>query len=259
VRRDGHILLVEDNTMNQLVATKIVEKLGYTVDVAENGIEALAAIAAGSYAAVLMDCQMPEMDGYEATRQLRLLEREGGSRLAVIAMTAAAMDGDRERCLAAGMDDYVTKPVRSAAVDAVLTKWIDGADGDIDAVPSAVEGPETDFPLDPERLATLRELDGGDGELLNAVVSEFVGDSTRQLVDVSTAVRQGDPDLVVRTAHTLRGASANLGATTLADLCGELEALARAAALAMAPDLLDSIRAEHLRVCSALDVVFTEI
>jgi HPt (histidine-containing phosphotransfer) domain-containing protein len=85
-----------------------------------------------------------------------------------------------------------------------------------------------------------------------------VGDSTRQLVDVSTALRQGDPGSVERTAHSLRGASANLGATTLADLCGELEALARATALGMAPDLLESIRAEHLRVCSALDVVFTE-
>jgi two-component system sensor histidine kinase/response regulator len=267
VRRTGHILLVEDNAMNQLVATKIVEKLGYTVDVAENGHLALVAIeahesgvgspAATPYDAVLMDCQMPEMDGYEATRQLRRIESGTSRRLPVIAMTAAAMDGDRERCLAAGMDDYVTKPVRAAAVDAALARWIPTADAPAPADESAP--PEGEFPLDPARLAMLRELDGGDGELLTAVVSEFVGDSTRQLVAVSTGLRQGDPEVVERAVHTLRGASANLGANTLADLCGELEALARAAALAMGPDLLDSIRAEHVRVCSALDVVFAEI
>jgi DNA-binding response OmpR family regulator len=204
-----------------------------------------------------MDCQMPEMDGYEATRQLRRIENGGPTRLPVIAMTAAAMEGDRERCLAAGMDDYVTKPVRAVAVDAVLARWLTTSDAAVlTAVPEPTDG---EFPLDPARLAMLRELDGGDGSLLTAVVSEFVGDSTRQIVAVSTALRQGDPRVVERAVHTLRGASANLGATTLADLCGELEALARASALAMAPDLLDSIRAEHVRVCSALDVVFAEI
>jgi CheY-like chemotaxis protein len=260
-RRHGHILLVEDNAMNQLVATKILEKLGYTVEVAENGREALEAIAGNSVAgtafdAVLMDCQMPEMDGYEATRQLRRLEGDDGRRLPVIAMTAAAMDGDRERCLAAGMDDYVTKPVRSVAVDSVLAQWIDGREPVAAITPADLS--EIESPLDPDRLALLRELDGGDGELLSAVVSEFVDDSERQLTAVSAGLIEGDPHVVERAVHSLKGASANLGATTLADLCGELEALARAAALGMAPDLLDSIRAEHVRVCSALDIVRSE-
>jgi PAS domain S-box-containing protein len=263
LRRHGHILLVEDNAMNQLVATKIVEKLGYSVVVAENGREALEAIAghaaAGSaFDAVLMDCQMPEMDGYEATRQLRRLEGDEGRRLPVIAMTAAAMEGDRERCLAAGMDDYVTKPVRSIALDSALARWIDDREQDELPAPIAAARVETGSPLDPERLAMLRDLDGGDGELLTAVVSEFVGDSTLQLGAVSAALIEGDPRVVERAVHNLKGASANLGATTLAELCGELEALARASALGMAPDLLDSIRAEHVRVCSALDVAFTE-
>ncbi len=263
MRRHGHVLLVEDNAMNQLVATKILEKLGYSVVVAENGREALEAIAehaseGAAFDAVLMDCQMPEMDGYEATRQLRRLEGDEGRRLPVIAMTAAAMEGDRERCLAAGMDDYVTKPVRGAAVDAVLVRWIDERQQDEPPAPIAVAPVDSGSPLDPERLAMLRELDGGDGELLTAVVTEFVDDSTQQLGAVSAALIEGDPRVVERAVHNLKGASANLGATTLADLCGELEVLARASALTMAPDLLDSIRAEHVRVCSALDVAFME-
>jgi two-component system, sensor histidine kinase and response regulator len=259
MRRHGHVLLVEDNAMNQLVATKILEKLGYTVALAENGREALEAIAGSAFDAVLMDCQMPDMDGYEATRQLRRLESDDGRRLPVIAMTAAAMEGDRERCLAAGMDDYVTKPVRSIAVDAVLARWIGDREQLAPAATIAAAAPlETGPPLDPERLAMLRELDGGDGELLSAVVSEFVGDSTQQLGAVATALIEGDPHVVERAVHNLKGASANLGATTLADLCGELEALARASALGMAPELLDSIREEHVRVCSALDGAFTE-
>jgi hypothetical protein len=261
MRRHGHVLLVEDNAMNQLVATKILEKLGYSVVVAENGRVALEEIAEHAsegmpFDAVLMDCQMPEMDGYEATRQLRRLEGDEGRRLPVIAMTAAAMEGDRERCLAAGMDDYVTKPVRSVAVDAVLLRWIGERESDEEPAPIAAAPLDSGSPLDPDRLAMLRELDGGDGELLTAVVTEFVDDSTQQLGAVSAALIEGDPRVVERAVHNLKGASANLGATTLADLCGELEALARASALAMAPDLLDSIRAEHVRVCSALDVAF---
>ena len=120
----GHVLLVEDNTMNQLVATRILDKLGLTVHVAPDGRQALAAIDADTYDAVLMDCQMPEMDGYEATRELRRLETTRGAHLPVIAMTAAAMDGDREACLAAGMDDYITKPVRSVDLRSALARWI---------------------------------------------------------------------------------------------------------------------------------------
>jgi CheY-like chemotaxis protein len=121
---NAHVLLVEDNTMNQLVATKVLEKLGVTTEVAENGRVALDAIANGTFDAVLMDCQMPEMDGYEATRQLRRREATAGTHLPVIAMTAAAMEGDRDACIAAGMDDYITKPVRADELRAALARWI---------------------------------------------------------------------------------------------------------------------------------------
>jgi PAS domain S-box-containing protein len=120
----GNVLLVEDNTMNQLVATRVVSKLGLRVEVAENGRLALTALEDHSFDAVLMDCQMPEMDGYEATREIRRREVQTGAHIPIIAMTAAAMDGDREACLAAGMDDYITKPIRAKDIDAALDRWL---------------------------------------------------------------------------------------------------------------------------------------
>jgi PAS domain S-box-containing protein len=120
----GNVLLVEDNTMNQLVATRVMAKLGLNVEVAENGLLALSALEGHTFDAVLMDCQMPEMDGYEATREIRRREVQTGAHIPIIAMTAAAMDGDREACLAAGMDDYITKPIRVEEIDEALDRWL---------------------------------------------------------------------------------------------------------------------------------------
>jgi hypothetical protein len=122
----GKILLVEDNKVNQMVGSKVLENLGYRYEIANNGLEAVRAFEAGSYDAVLMDCQMPEMDGYEATGAIRRLEADTAAvrRTPIIAMTAAAMEGDREACLASGMDDFITKPVRLEIVGTVLARWV---------------------------------------------------------------------------------------------------------------------------------------
>ncbi len=122
-QRSGTILLVEDNKVNQLVGSKVLENLGYAFTVANNGVEAVDAFRSGSYEAVLMDCQMPEMDGYEATAVIRQIEGSEGH-IPIIAMTAAAMEGDREHCIAAGMDDFITKPVRLEVVSTVLKRWV---------------------------------------------------------------------------------------------------------------------------------------
>ena len=122
-RSSGTILLVEDNKVNQLVGSKVLENLGYTFTVANNGVEAVDAFRSGSFDAILMDCQMPEMDGYEATAVIRRIEGSEG-RIPIIAMTAAAMEGDREHCMAAGMDDFITKPVRLEVVSTVLKRWV---------------------------------------------------------------------------------------------------------------------------------------
>ncbi|KRE78946.1 PAS domain S-box protein [Arthrobacter sp. Soil762] len=123
----GRILVVEDNEVNQLVAREMVKRLGYLVDVVPDGAEAVSAVAAAPYAAVLMDCHMPVMDGFEATRTIR--KSDGTKHLPIIAMTASALDEDRERCLAAGMDDYLTKPVDPAALEAALDRWVPPAPG----------------------------------------------------------------------------------------------------------------------------------
>ena len=118
--------MVEDNAVNQLVAEGTVTKLGFQVDIVANGAEALAAIAASCYSAVLMDCHMPVMDGFEATRRIRSREEVGARRIPILAMTASVMDEDRNRCLASGMDDYLTKPINLKTLDAMLESWIIG-------------------------------------------------------------------------------------------------------------------------------------
>ena len=251
----GHLLLVEDNAMNQLVATKLLAKLGYEVAVAGNGIEALQSMEGAEYDGVLMDCQMPEMDGYAATREIR--RREGEARhTPVIAMTAAAMQGDREACLAAGMDDYLTKPIRPDALREMLGRWV-APDGETSsATESAPAEPVDDAPvLDAERLSMLRDLDDGDGALLASIADEFSAEALRQLASLREALAEGDPQAVERAAHSIKGSSANLGATRLAELAGHLEALGRARALGGAAAVVGDVTVELERVREALATV----
>ncbi|HTD51200.1 MAG TPA: response regulator [Acidimicrobiia bacterium] len=252
-RDDVVVLLVEDNNMNQLVATRMLAKLGYRADVANNGCEALTAIAAVNYAAVLMDCQMPEMDGYEATRQLRRLEHGTGRHLPVIAMTAAAMQGDREACLDAGMDDYITKPVRPDNIAETLERWIP-PEAALPGVRAGAGGTETSSAVDPQRFAILRDLDGGDGQLLAAIIAGYLDESAALLATLREAVAEGDPQSVERAAHTLKGASANIGAVHLTETCTKLEALGRAGALGTARELVEDAATQFDDVCACLAV-----
>jgi CheY-like chemotaxis protein/HPt (histidine-containing phosphotransfer) domain-containing protein len=246
----GVILLVEDNKMNQLVGAKVLAKLGYRYDIANHGGEAVTAIQTTRYDAVLMDCQMPEMDGYEATRRLRGLEAGTTRHLPVIAMTAAAMHGDREACLEAGMDDYITKPVRPGAINDALERWI--AAEPVPTVTADTFPPGETGVLDPERFAVLRDLDSGDGELLTAIMNGYADDGALLLVTLREALAEGDPQSVERAAHTLKGASANIGALRLTETCAKLEALGRAGALATAPQLVEAATAEFDDVRAAL-------
>ena len=263
----GKILLVEDNKVNQLVGSKVLQNLGYEYTIANNGLEAVAAYRSSHYDAVLMDCQMPEMDGFEATGAIRSLEEcSDVGRVPIIAMTAAAMDGDRERCMRAGMDDFVTKPVRLEVVSAVLDRWVtkgpgsaarDKSGGDGADQADAVDGLDgldgVDDPLDRSQIALLLSLDDGLGEALAEIVAEYLTMSARGSEELERLLSTGDRRALERTAHTLKGASANVGASGLADVCAGLETRARQAQLHDAAVLMEQFDTELARVRAALE------
>ncbi|MFL5911731.1 MAG: response regulator [Gaiellaceae bacterium] len=257
---DGHgepVLVVEDNPINQAVAKGTLVKLGYPVDLATNGREAVEAVFRKDYAAVLMDCQMPEMDGYEATAEIR--RREGSERrIPIIAMTASAMQGDRQRCLAAGMDDYVPKPVRIEEIRAALERWV--APGGTPApVPDADghgrwSGKELPV-LDRSQLDQLEELGASVGgpDFVRQLVEDFEAQAVARLVDLRIAAERGDVSRLARSAHSLKGGAGVLGAARVAAACAELEATADPAGARPAVEQL------HVEVERVVALLRTEV
>jgi two-component system, sensor histidine kinase and response regulator len=252
-RARAHLLVVEDNPVNQKVAVRMLEKLGYRVDVAGDGLEAVEAVFRIPYAAVLMDCQMPEMDGYEATAEIRRRQSDGG-RTPIIAMTAGAMRGDEERALGAGMDGYVSKPVKLAELAAVLDRWVDTDQPPRPAPPFPSD--EGDV-LDPAILAGLRELEGSGGPgALDELVDSFLRDAVSRLDALRTAAASGDAETVARAAHRLKGSSANLAALGMSRICADLEQAAAGGGLGGASAALERLRVEFARVRRALHAAF---
>jgi CheY-like chemotaxis protein len=225
------------------VAVRILEKLGYRVDVADNGKEAVDAVVRTRYDAVLMDGQMPEMDGFEATAKIR--EHEGGMRhTPIVAMTASAMKGDREKCLAAGMDDYIAKPIGPETLQAVLSRWV-RSDGPAES--EAVE----ESPVDASMMETLRAIDG-DGALLVELIDTFRRIAPLRLAALSKASAKGSASALERTAHSFLGSCANLGARYMADVCARLEQMGRAGSTAGARELIQALEEEYGAVQEAL-------
>jgi two-component system, sensor histidine kinase and response regulator len=239
----ARILVAEDNEVNQKVAVRILEKLGYRVDVADNGREAVEAVARTRYDAVLMDGQMPEMDGFEATARIRESEG-GGRRTPIVAMTASAMKGDREKCLAAGMDDYVAKPIGPDSLQAVLSRWVEAE--------SQAGGEEAAAaPLDASMIENLRAIDG-DGTLLVELIDTFNRIAPLRLAALSKASAQASAVTLERTAHSFLGSCANLGARFMADICARLELMGRAGSTTGARELIQSLEEEYGVVQEAL-------
>jgi CheY-like chemotaxis protein/HPt (histidine-containing phosphotransfer) domain-containing protein len=240
--RKARLLLAEDNTINQDVALGQLDRLGYTADVASNGREALDAIGRSTYDIILMDCMMPEMDGYEATRKIREMELQHVStreRLYIVAMTANAMQGDREKCIAAGMDDYVSKPVQLAELKRALDKWgstaaASAANGkaQVAALPMKVEvaastplesatvTASSEPPVDMERLA---EVTANRPEKTQRLLMTFLTQSQEIKQGMAIAIQSGNARDVRLLAHKFVGASSSLGMIAVVPTLSQLE------------------------------------
>ncbi|MFA6147729.1 MAG: response regulator [bacterium] len=263
-RIQGRILLVEDNPVNQEVTLGMLAVHGCRADTAGNGREALDAIASGEYDLVLMDCQMPVMDGYEATRTLRAREKEtGGKHLTVVALTANAMEGDSDSCLGAGMDDYLSKPFTIRGLGDKLAKWL-SAGGKSGPARIAEAPPETaaaanphGYPIDRNVLDGIRALEGdGNRGLLERIINLYLTDAPRLVEGILSAVEKGDTESLLRAAHSLKSSSANVGATGLSELCRKLEGMARTGEpIASGDPLLSKFEGEYRSVLEALAAV----
>ena len=242
----ARILVAEDNTVNQKVAVCQLEKLGYRADVVATGLEAVEAVSRVSYALVLMDWQMPEMDGVEATAIIRKREEEQASRrLPIIAMTANTMQGDRKKCLEAGMDDYIPKPVKLEHLKAVLAQWLSGQPlSHEQKEPVSQEQHESVLEcIDSTVLTELRELDSSCG-LLSTLITNFLNDVPTRLAGLQAALQEGDAGALARVAHELNGSSGNLGIRHMRQLCVELQALGKTKDLSKAGALLAQLVSE---------------
>jgi len=252
--RSARVLLAEDNEVNQKVAVRMLERLGYRVDVAEDGLEALDAMSRHEYVAVLMDVQMPNMNGYETTVEIRRGESErGGRHTPIIAMTANAMQGDREKALEAGMDDYVPKPVKPKQLSEVLGRWISPTEGSEPEAPVAGSGNVQDTSIDYSVIESLRELQQDDEPDLLAELTElFLDDTDNRLVALRAAIETGDAESVERTAHSLKGSSGNMGALKMSEICKELENAGTSEDLSGSSEMLEQLVEEFERVREAL-------
>jgi len=246
--KDLRVLLAEDNPVNQKVALRMLEKWGIRAEAVGTGREAVRMLEQFEYDIVLMDVQMPEMDGFEATTEIRLRETRTGRHTPIIAMTAHALQGDRRRCLVVGMDDYISKPVDQDHLLAALSRWAPhaAASGIVPAphAPAAPEARAAAVPATPPRpareaasiiplpvahaivdLDQFAEVGCGDAEFERELVDDFIASSSNQLANLRVALAAENPGGIQRAAHALKGASRTLGAVRMGETAQQLEAL----------------------------------
>ncbi|NOS74968.1 MAG: response regulator, partial [Methyloglobulus sp.] len=223
----AHILLAEDNPVNQEVTVYMLQGFGCTVDIAHNGWEALQAAEQKAYDLVLMDCMMPDMDGYEATAEIRRRQAAGVvPHFPIVALTANAIEGDREKCLVAGMDDYLSKPFKAEALLRMVKSWVKPAPA---VAAEAAKPPNAaELAIDHTALETIRNLDpGGGNDLLRRIIGLYLGNADTLLEALEQAWGAGDLGAIRAAAHTLKSSSNQVGAHGLAELCREVENEAR--------------------------------
>ncbi|MEE9255181.1 MAG: response regulator, partial [Pseudomonadales bacterium] len=267
--KNARVLVAEDNPVNQTVIVAMLETFGCRPELVSNGREALEAAAKRNHDLVIMDCQMPEMDGYEATRRIRLLEQELASTQSVpiIALTANALGGDRDKCLKAGMDDYLSKPFTEEQLLAVMNRQLAAKRRGRARLHSAAAKPgngrngETlnDSPLDRSVLDELRRLDARSRrDVLDSVINLYLKSSADSIQALRAATEQNDVNALRTSAHNLKSSSAQVGATHLTHLCKQLEDMGRDhraddRRADAAPALLEELEPEYRSVCRALE------
>jgi len=236
------ILLAEDNIVNQKVAIRQLQKLGYRCDAVANGREAIEALSRIPYDLVLMDCQMPEMDGYEATSEIRRTEVEP-KRTPIIAMTAHALEGDREKCIAAGMDDYISKPVKPEELTRVLNAFL-GA---------KKEDRVTPIHTSPVDLKRMHEALGDEPTQFSETLNLYLETMSKNLVQLEAAVASDDRNEIESIAHNCVGMSAIFGMTSVLGALRELEVAARTGNLTNAPQAVAQAKEEFERLQTFLN------
>jgi CheY-like chemotaxis protein/HPt (histidine-containing phosphotransfer) domain-containing protein len=244
-----HILLAEDNVINQKLALHLLKKRGHTVVIAPNGRAAIAAWEKEKFDLLLMDIQMPEMNGFEATAIIREKEKTVSSHIPIIALTAHAMKGDRERCLAAGMDDYISKPIQADELSRVIENLVEKSrptiSGSIRVVPARMK---VDHP------ALLAQV-GDDVELLRDIVNLFIEDYPRGLSQIRDAVARKDGQMLERAAHALRGAISNFHAKSVVEAARRLEDMGRAGNMIHAVEALSNLETDLADLRLELSIV----
>ncbi|HEX8848336.1 MAG TPA: PAS domain S-box protein [Gemmatimonadaceae bacterium] len=244
------VLVAEDNVVNQRLAVSLLKRRGHRATIATNGREAVAAVARERFDLVLMDVQMPEMGGFEATAAIRAAESGGSERLPIVAMTAHAMSGDRERCLAAGMDGYVAKPINPDALFRAIDEAM--AASDEDATPPATREPAASAESSVVDREALHRNVGGDAALLAELVELFAEECPRLIAELRAGASAGDMRRVEEAAHTLKGSAGSMAGTTLAAAALELELLARRGAAMAIADAIARVERERRRLIAEL-------
>ncbi len=249
-RRMAQLLLAEDNQVNQKLAVNLLQKAGYSVDIVDNGQMALDAMLRKQYTLVLMDVQMPELDGFEATRFYRIHEGNVANRLPIIAMTAHAMKGDRERCLAAGMDDYLTKPLEPHEFFSTLDEWVAKRLPTTGVLPVLPGQEPTVKPAEmSEQVGVINVTEalprfGDEIAFLVEMLKDFIASLPERLTNLDVAIETNDADALARAAHNLKGASSNFSAEPLRKLAYDMELKGQASDFNGVPALMERIRSE---------------
>jgi CheY-like chemotaxis protein/nitrogen-specific signal transduction histidine kinase/HPt (histidine-containing phosphotransfer) domain-containing protein len=263
-RFDCRVLLAEDNITNQIVAEGMLELFGCKVDLATNGKEAVKAVRDQKYDLILMDCQMPELDGYSATGEIREFEKlTGGDHLPIVALTAHAMSGDRERCISVGMDDYLSKPLGQDQLGAVLEKWLpdlklDGGRVIQDTVMSEeAELDETHF--DPNALQAYKVLQKpGQPDVIVKIIESYFEGAFDLLQSIESAVLKGNADVLLVAAHTMKSNNSMVGALRMTEICIELETKSRSGILDNCEELFDELTEEFSYIKNKLQDILRD-